>query len=275
MRFQALTKRTVLISECELPFLRQVKFLITILFLIGHLTVIGQTNFYIVGTVHDRTKNFNPDSVLNILTKLNPDLILMELDSSFFDNSFNLKKRIRTNETLGVAKYISKHPIPIRPYDIKRRTLAMNVIEIEAESLQRISSIERSLDSGQRQTFIEFKRTDKAMKLLQKKKPYEINQQYTYALVEKNEILKYKGLLEIIESRKELGDLRVTYKQSGAFWDHRNNKMDQNILLFLNMDDFKNKTIVLFSGFFHKYYLLDQLQPKQDLFGFTIKEYYE
>ena len=245
------------------------------LFLIVPLTVIGQTNFYIVGTVHDRTRNFNPDSVLNILAKLKPDLILIELDSSFFDNDFNLKIRTPTNETLGINKYVSKHPTPIRPYDIKGRKRAMNIIEIEAESLNRISSIEQRLDSSQRQTYIDFKRTNKEVISFIKKKPHEINQMGTYVLVEENQILMYKGLLEIIESRTELDDLKIGYRQCGVFWDHRNKRMVQNTLFFLSMDIFKNKTIVLFTGFFHKYYLLNQLLPRQETCGFVIKEYYD
>ena len=251
------------------------KLQIATLFLIVPLTVIGQTNFYIVGTVHNRTRNFNPDSVLNILSKLKPDLILVELDSSFFDNDFNLKIRTPTNETLGIKKYVSRRPTPIRPYDVKGRKRAMNVIGIEAESLNRISSIEQRLDSSQRQTYIDFKRTNKEVISFLKKKPHEINQTYTDVLVEQNQILMYKGLLEIIESRTELDNLKIGYRQCGVFWDHRNKRMVQNILFFLSMDIFKNKTIVLFTGFIHKYYLLNQLMPMQEMGGFVIKEYYE
>ena len=41
----------------------------------------AQTTLYIVGVVHDPTPNFNADSIVNILTKLKPDLILLEFDS--------------------------------------------------------------------------------------------------------------------------------------------------------------------------------------------------
>ncbi|MGB3849151.1 MAG: hypothetical protein WA958_04240 [Tunicatimonas sp.] len=251
------------------------KIQIVILFLIVPLTVTGQTNLYIVGTVHARTKNFNPDSVLNILSKLKPDLILVELDSSFFDDEFNLKIRTPTNETIGIKKYVSKRPTPIRPYDVRGRKRAINVIEVEAESLDRISSIKQRLDASQRQTYIDFKRTNEEVISFLKKKPREINQIYTNVLVEQNQLLMYKGLLEIIESRSELDDLKVGYRQCGVFWDYRNKRMVQHILSFLNMDVFRNKTIVLFTGFIHKYYLLNQLMPKQEMGGFVIKEYYE
>jgi hypothetical protein len=239
------------------------------------LIVAGQTNFYIVGTVHDRTRNFTPDSVFNILTKLKPDLILMELDSSFFDNAFNFKIKVRTNESSGIKKYIAKHPTLLRPYDVKGRRRAKDVVKIEAESLDRLSLIQGKLDPGQLQTYIDFKKTNKEVFSFTEKTAYEINQVYTYTLVEKNQELMYQGLLAIIESRKELDDLKTGYRQSGVFWEWRNNRMVRNTLFFLSMDMFKNKTIVLFTGFFHKYYLLRQLLPKQEMYGFVIKEYYE
>lgn len=234
----------------------------------------GQTNIYIVGTVHDRTNNFNSDSIFSILTKLKPDLILMELDSSSFDRDFNLIDRTRTNETLGVKKYLSKHPTLIRPYDINGRNRVISVSEIETEALNRISAIEWRLDSAQRQTLAEFRQTNKELVSLLKKNPFGINQPYTNALVEKNQKLMYQGLMEIIESREELEDFRITYRQSGVFWDRRNSKMVQNTLIFLDMDIFKNKTIALFTGFMHKYYFLNQLLPKQEMHGFVIKDYY-
>jgi len=256
------------------PFPILVKTLLTTLFLIIHLTVLGQTNIYIVGTVHDRTRNFNPDSILNILTKLKPDLILMELDSSYFDSDFNVNIRTRTNETLGVKKYLSKHPTPIRPYDIKGRNRALNVSEIEGEALYRIGRIEWTLDSVQRQSYTDFKRTNKELISFLKKKPYEINQPYTNVLVEKNQKLIYEDFLEMIESRSEFEDLRVSFRQSVVFWDLRNQKMVHNTLDFLNKEIFQDKTIVLFTGFIHKYYLLNELLPKQEQYGFIVKEYF-
>ena len=248
--------------------------IITILLLICKLTVAGQTSLYIVGTVHNRTRNFNSDSILNILTRLKPDLILLEMDSSFFDKDFKFKIKLRTNETLGTRKYISKHPTPVRPYDIKGRYLMKNTIKIEAESLDRLNSMDWKLESSQRQTYIDFKRSNKELISFMKKEPHEINETYTYDLVKKNQTLMYKGLLDIIESRKELEDLKIGFRQSGVLWDWRNKKIVENILIFLNTDIFKNKTIVLFIGLFHKYYLLNELLFKQGRYGFVVKEYY-
>ena len=235
----------------------------------------GQTSLYIVGTVHEPSKNFNSDSITNILTRLKPDLILLELDSSFFDKDFKFKIKSRTIENLGTKEYISKHPTPVRPYDIKGRYLAANVNALETESLDRLRSMEWQLDSTQQQTYRDLLGTSNELISFLKKNPYKINQKYVYDLVERNQTLMYQGLLGIMESRKELEDIRISFKQCGIFWDWRNKRMVENTLLFLNHDNFKNKTIVLFTGFFHKYYFLNELLSKQEQYGFLIKEYYQ
>jgi hypothetical protein len=85
----------------------------------------------------------------------------------------------------------------------------------------------------------------------------------------------YNGLLAILESRSDLADLRIGFRQCGIFWDWRNKKMVDNTIVFLGMEAFRNKTIVLFTGFFHKYYFLNALKPMQDRNGFVIREYYK
>lgn len=239
------------------------------------LTVEGQTSLYIVGTVHTRTNNFNSDSILNILTRLNPDLILLESDSSFFGKEFKFKAKPRTIETIGVKKYISKYPTPVRPYDVKLRYLAKNAIAIEEEVLDRLALMEGKLDSAQRQVLIDVKKTNKELVSFLKKRPIDINQRYTYELVAENQMLMYQDLLEIVESRQELEDIRISFSQSRIIWESRNKKMKENTLTFLRLEEFKNKTIVLFTGFFHNYYLLEELLPEQERYGFLIKEYYQ
>ena len=255
-------------------FSETMRLVITIL-LIYCIPAEGQTSLYIVGAVHKSSKNFNSDSITSILTRLKPDLILLELDSSFFDKDFKFKFKPRSNENVGTKEYISKHPTLIRPYDIKGRHLGANVTALEIESLDRLRSIEWELDSTQNKTYRELLSTNNELISFLKKNPYKINQKYVYDLVERNQILMYKGLLGIIESRKEMEDITIGFKQCGIYWDWRNKRMVENTLFFLNLDNFKNKTIVLFTGFFHKYYFLNELLAKQEQYGFLIKEYYQ
>lgn len=250
------------------------KFIAIVLLLTCRLVAFGQTSIYIIGTVHPQSRNFNPDSILTILDKLKPDLILLELDSSSFDQDFNFRTAIRTNEILGVRKYIAKHPTPVRPYDIKARSATRGIVKVEGEALERIRLMQWELSSSQRQTYMDFAKSNEELVSYLRKKPSDINKKYVDDLVERNQVLMYKGLLDIVDSRVELQDLRVGYRQCSVYWDWRNRKMVENTLLFLKADTLRNKTIVLFTGFFHKYYFLRELQSKKSSDGFVVKEYY-
>ena len=238
----------------------------------------GQTRLYILGTVHNPTKNYTADSILNILKRLKPDLILEELDSTFFTADFKLKKENKTNEAVGVEKYISAYPTPIRPYEISGRNeyyRMHNTFKLEKESFNKLSSIKRRLDSHQRKMYSDFLELNKKLRIIGEKTPFDINQQSTYDLVENRQRLMYKDFLKIYEAREELKDFREFYKENGDYWDRRNKTMSENIISFINMDDFRNKTIVVLTGFYHKYYLLNELRQKQERHKFTIKEYYD
>lgn len=250
------------------------KFIAIVLLLTCQFVAVGQTSIYIIGTVHPQSRNFNPDSILTILDKLKPDLILLELDSSCFDKDLNLSTSVRTNEILGTKKYVSRHPTPVRPYDIKARSATRGIVKVEGEALERIRLMQWELASSQRQTYMDFAKSNEELVTYLRKKPRDINTKYVNDLVERNQVLMYKGLLDIIDSRAELQDLRVGYRQCGVYWDWRNRKMVENTLLFLKADTLRNKTIALFTGFFHKYYFLHELQSKESSVGFVVKEYY-
>jgi hypothetical protein len=51
-----------------------------------------KTTVVIIGTVHNPTNNFNEKILSNIFLRINPDVILNELDSSFFDTTNSIKK---------------------------------------------------------------------------------------------------------------------------------------------------------------------------------------
>ena len=62
------------------------KSLIFCLFILCSLCrVQGQTEVCLVGTKHNPCTYFNSDSVYAILLRVQPDVVLMELDSTFFD----------------------------------------------------------------------------------------------------------------------------------------------------------------------------------------------
>ncbi len=240
--------------------------------------VLCQTRLVILGTVHEPTKKFTADSITNILSRLNPDLILRELDSSFFTSDFKLKIKGNSNESIGTENYISEYPTPIRPYEIEGRNeyyRKTNYFATVKESYKKLRSTKKKLTTEQKDIYLKYAELLKESRKIGQRSPFEINQKEVYDLVEKRFHFRNKEVLKIFEARAELKDYKDFYKEMGDFWDRRNRAMTQNIIKYLVRDEFKNQTVVVLTGYPHKYYLLNELIPKQKEYGFTIKEFYE
>ena len=80
-----------------------------------------RTNLVLLGTVHQPVENFNSDSLYNILKKIQPDLILFEVDSSFFTQDFKFKKTWKSNENIATIKYMDNFAVNVRPYEFTGR----------------------------------------------------------------------------------------------------------------------------------------------------------
>lgn len=86
----------------------------------------GQTEVCLVGTKHNPCTYFNSDSVYAILLRVQPDVVLMELDSTFFDKNFrfDLEKYpdlLSTNENIGAHRYQQERGVDLRPFEITDR----------------------------------------------------------------------------------------------------------------------------------------------------------
>ena len=86
----------------------------------------GQTEGCRVGTKHNPCTYFNSDSVYAILLRVQPDVVLMELDSTFFDKNFHfdLEKYpdlLSTNENIGTHRYQQEQGVDLRPFEITGR----------------------------------------------------------------------------------------------------------------------------------------------------------
>jgi len=83
----------------------------------------------------------------------------------------------------------------------------------------------------------------------------------------------YDQGLEMIRSTPELQDHLAFWELACAEWERRNKAMAVNIIRWI--EKFRGKQLVVLVGAAHKYFLLDELLPKQEEFGFDIKEFWE
>ena len=63
------------------------------------------------------------------------------------------------------------------------------------------------------------------------------------------------------------------YNRFCDFWDLRNQTMAKNIVTVVRNNP--SKKIMVLTGYFHRYYLLEQLNKAKEKENFTLKEFYE
>ena len=78
----------------------------------------------------------------------------------------------------------------------------------------------------------------------------------------------YKKIPEIAKDRKELAEHLDFIPVHMSYWDTRNKAMAQNILK--QIENHPNKVIVVLTGYYHRYYLIEELESYQIKYGFTL-----
>lgn len=249
-----------------------------------------RTELVLLGTVHQSIQNFTPDSLYNILVKLNPDLILFEVDSSFFTKDFKFEKTWESNENIATVKYMNNFDVDIRPYDFTGRNeyrIKIGSRPTDGKALKLLDSLYKNnlLDSLNKKTYQEFIKINDSLNSFAYLGAKAFNNSKTDKIAQVRQKYQYKNLLKIIESypifsktffmKNDNDSISYTegYRRASKFWDLRNQTMSKNILHFVN--EYKGSRIVVLNGYFHRYYLNSLIKPKQDEFNFIVKEFYE
>lgn len=249
-----------------------------------------RTDLVLLGTVHQAVQNFTSDSLYNILVKFKPDLILFEVDSSFFNREFDFIKTWQSNENIATVKYMNDFDVDVRPYDFTGRNefrIKIGSRPTDSKALKLLDSIYKnnqldSLDNRIYQKFLEVNDSLNSFAFLGAR---AFNNSKTDKTAEIRQKYQYKELLDIMAEYpvfsntyyfKSDGD-SISYfegfKKASEFWDLRNHTMSKNILHFVR--EYHGKKIIVLNGYFHRYYLNSLIKPKQEELNFTIKEFYE
>jgi uncharacterized iron-regulated protein len=89
------------------------------------------------------------------------------------------------------------------------------------------------------------------------------------SLVAVRQYYQYTKLQEIVNERKELTEYVEFAQINKDYWDTRNKAMAQNILRQVRLNP--NKKIVVLNGFYHRYFLIDELKKYEQKHEFSIK----
>ena len=248
------------------------------------------TTIVVIGNIHDSVPNYHPQILYTILDAIKPDLILHEVDSSMAKEYFGTVSTHGENEIKASNKYVAKYPATQRgTFDFEGRNeyrKKHGMVPTDNLCIKLIDSLYKSklLTSSQNSEYELYKSYTSELMKLASLAPSNFNNRNTDSICELRQNAQHLGLMKIINSRDEFkvrfvtkpdGDkisYREGYKLWADFWDTRNKAMAQNILNYAK--NYHGKTIVVLTGFLHRYYLLKELSNTNPN-SIVIKEFYQ
>ncbi|RQO32157.1 hypothetical protein DBR32_00655 [Taibaiella sp. KBW10] len=250
-----------------------------------------KSELIIIGNVHKPMAHYNADSLYAILEALKPDIILLEIDSSYFAGNRAFKHPGTENEQMATTQFLSHHPqVHIGPFEFEGRNeyrRAQGIKQSEAPAMHLLDSLfeTKQLTKKQRQIITTYRKLSDSLNSFGFKSAYFFNNTQTDRIAERRQYYQHVKVRQVINQRTEFASRFVNtsagvsislaegYNRFCDFWDLRNQTMAQNIIQV--MDQNPNKKVIVLTGYYHRYYLLDQIKKRKQNRHFSLKEFYE
>lgn len=249
-----------------------------------------KTELTIIGTVHFPTKLINEDTIYSILENLKPDVILMESDMTNFNSDFTFKNSYDENEWNAIVKYRTNfkntlfRPIEFEGRNNYRKENGIQNTDVVLNEINLLDSL-NILSKKHKQIWNRFIDLSNSLNELDHNSLKEINSIATENLVRERQFYQYQKLKEIVDENDKFAKLKTEtstkdsisfkelYTRYCYFEELRNRTIVDNILKW--KDKYPDKKIVVLIGFYHKYFLVNELKWKQNANNFELKEYYK
>lgn len=245
------------------------------------------TEIYVLGTVHFETDSFKRGDLYRTLERISPSVILYEADERtlkkilsrrdyFFQLMDVLRNRTKTKvEKPVVLKYLDHHPsCEVLPYEWEEKSEYQKQHKITSTATKMFQSIlalrqESQLSEEHAGTMDHYIKLIRELNDVGANGTLEtINNTATDSLVQQRQFHKYHKLTKIVSERNDLDHFKEFSVRNQAYWDLRNKAMAQNIIKHAQMHP--NKRIVVLNGFYHRYFLKDELKKYQDEYGYSL-----
>lgn len=243
----------------------------------------------VIGTVHFPTKQINKDTIYSVLENLKPDIILMESDMTNFNSDYTFKNMYDENEWNAIVKYKKSHENTLfRPMEFEGRNdyRIQNGIQNPEVVLTKINLLNslNILPEKHKKIWNRFVELSISLNELDNSSLKELNTPPSDNLVKERQFYQYQKLKEIVDGNAEFSKLKIEttakasvslqelYKRYCYFEELRNRTIVDNILKWQNK--YPKKKIVMLIGFYHRYFLINELKWQQEKYGFELKEYY-
>lgn len=237
------------------------------------------TTIVIVGTVHSATKYYDVQTLCRIVDRVKPDLVLVELDSSFFTPSMSLKPEFIniSLENKAVSISLETRPVPVRPYDIEGRNRIYqehNYFNLQREFGSALNVAERDnlLDTKAAFLLDAITRFDDIGSGFGSERPEVINSAACDVAMESKQYYAGEGMVQIVVSAPSLSQFEDFCKFRRDFWIKRNDAMVDNILSWTKQ--LRGKTVLVLCGYEHRYYLRKSLKKRGASDAIILKDYW-
>jgi hypothetical protein len=234
----------------------------------------------VVGTVHGATPRFSVDTLVAILDRVGPAVILVELDSSFLDDSSRIRPEYQaiSLENVAATRFSTRTGTPLLPYDIEGRNRIYQQQDYFARQ-RRLSETIGQLDG--RGTLVpeakgllrELDDLSAIRDAIGADRAVVINSAASDTAIRQKQEYSYAGLRRIIELTPGLGEFVDFWRWAGEFWIRRNETMHATIVRIAAR--FPGRRIVVLCGYEHRYYLRSLLRPDDSAGSLRLREYWD
>ncbi len=237
-----------------------------------------KTEVVVVGTVHAPTPNFDERTLAEILKRVEPDLILLELDPSFFDASNNLSEKYQgvSLEAKVATAYARAAGARLRPFDIEDRNRFYQEHDYFNREARLNQEVGRLYASGQLSTearllFETLLSLSAVRDACGAERPEVVNSSACDTAVERKHHYAFKGLARVIELSPALKEMAPFWALAEDFWARRNAAMVRNILT--HTKELRPRLALVLTGFEHRAFMKKRLAESAPVEGFTVREY--
>lgn len=241
---------------------------------------LDSTSIVVLGTVHAPTPRYDQRILAAILERVRPDVILVELDSSFFDESMHIKPAFEhiSMENAAVADYARRHQVTVRPYDIEGRNRIYQEHDYFAQQRKFSSALNaadktHALDATSQALLGAVDRFDAISAAIGAERPEVINSAASDVAMAHKHYYGDEGLLQIARNTAALRAFETFCTFNRDFWTQRNEAMAAHIQHWTEL--LHPKVELVLGGYEHRYFLRQRLTAYATSHAVRLRDYWE
>lgn len=232
----------------------------------------------ILGSVHTGSKAYTVKQLFKILKQINPDIILLEFDSTSIANcTIPYVFGQRTAEFLGIwenpieyratRNYQRKHKeVCLAPFDVfipNRKTYVQYSNQMEKSHYATLNALynENKFSTADSSIFEPYAALNNSLLQKMDSNLLVMNRASLMDTVQQIVKLEASNIKTLTSKYNELQPYSNWFNANIEFWEQRNKKICQNLSRELNANS--GKTIVILTGLMHKYYITNFLKQKE------------